>query len=271
MPNSRFIICFKFSNVRAEVWVNGIPVGMVLPDISSPMAIPVNDVLVRGRNTMGIVLHAGPVPSRAREPWLADTSTAAYAGPAALSMNIAQYDSNQAPFSVTPPPIAVIEWQGTAVPQPSYIEREFYLSAGLGPWAWEAATRFSALDGVLRAHVLDYIAYLHGLLATGQFDSFIAQSSAKLGELSAGAYGISAARMRRTMVEALQSHSQPPYALDPLNLDTVDLRLVADGRMIECLRPDRRYILQFRTPDDGDVFFLPTMIGQAGGYWSILR
>lgn len=271
MPHPRFVLSFKFSNVRAEAWVNDVPVGMLQPGYNSPASIPVNEFIVQGRNTVSIVLHAGPVPSQADQPWPNDPAAVSYHGAAKLSMTLALYQPEQNPLSDTPPPAASIEWEGVAAPLPERIDREFSISVAFGTWTWERATRFSAIDASLRYQAMDYLKFLHGLIATQQFDRFLDQSSLKLEEASDRAYAISSEQMKRSTLQMLQSHSQPPWVLDPLDPDTVDLRLVGSGRMIQCLRRDRSQVVQFRKPESRATFFLPLMIGRLGNAWVLLR
>jgi hypothetical protein len=271
MSNPRFIVRLDFSGLRAEVWVNEIPVGIVVPGDASPVAIPVNQFLTFGRNSVGVMLHAGPVPSRAGDPWPSHPSAVSYTGAAKLNLRIAQYAPDQTALADDPPSAATIDWQGPAVPQPSYLQRELDVPTRLGPWIWESATRFANVDSRLRSRVLEYLSYLHGLLNERRFDAFVDESAIKFNDLTERAYGLPPEPMRRQMLEALNSQSSPPNVLEPLNPNDLDLRLVAGGRMIECLRSDRRYVLEYQAPGQDDEFFLPTMIGETAGRWRILR
>ena len=123
----------------------------------------------------------------------------------------------------------------------------------------------------MRGEVRDYLEYLHRLLTAREFEAFVAESAPKLEELTELAYGVPAESMRRGMLQALEDHSVEPYRLQPLDWSEVDLRLVAGGRMIDCLRKNRRNVLEYVEPKDQDVFFLPTMVGKIGAQWKILR
>jgi len=105
----------------------------------------------------------------------------------------------------------------------------------------------------------------------GDFNSYLSESAKKLEELTTRAYGVSAEYTRNNMFQALKVHSEPPYCLRALNFQEADLRLVAEGRMIECLRSDRGYVLEYRQAQKPGTFFLPLMIGQIDRCWRILR
>ena len=272
MAKSRFIIRVQATNLRAEVWVNNMPVCMLLPGQAlSPVALPVNQFLIAGRNTVGVVLHAGAVPSKASEEWSKGDGASAYSGPASLRLTLAEYDDEQTDSAYVPAFLTTLDWEGEACPRPAYVEREFSLSKSVGPWSWETARTFRVLDPTLREQVLDYVKSLHNLLAVADFNGFVSESAIKLNELTAQAYGVSAEYMRNNMLQALKVHSEPPYGLRALNLQEIDLRLVAGGRLIECLRKDRGYVLEYKQPQKPDTFFLPLMVGQFDNRWRILR
>jgi hypothetical protein len=272
MLKPRFVIRVQTVNLRVEVWMNDIPVGFLSRNAGkAPVAIPVNQFLINGRNLIRVVLHAGPVPSRAGEPWSNDKEAIGYVGPASLSLNFTKETTEQASPSQNASPLVAVDWQGTADPRPSRLEREITLDDVVGPWAWETAVRFPLIDSELRAQVHEYLKLLYGLLTARQFDAFLSESATKLEELTVRAYGASAESLGRGMLQAFQVHSVAPYHLLPLELSEVDMRPVAGGRLIDCLRKNRRHVFEYVDPEEEDSFFLPTMIGKVGSQWRILR
>jgi hypothetical protein len=106
------------------------------------------------------------------------------------------------------------------------------------------------------------------LLAAAQFETFVAESDLKIRDY-ARAYGIAVGPVRQGMLSALSSQAAK-LKLRPWSPNEVDLRLVAGGRLIECLRTDRHHALEFGG-DSGPSFFLPTKIGIAEAKWQMLR
>ena len=270
MANPRFIARVETKNLRAEIWINRIPVAMLLPgEADGPAGLPLNEFIVSGRNQIGVVLHAGPIASRSTEPWPDSKQAAAYSGAASLTLQLAQYADDQPVHRDGPPAILSIEWQGLAEPIPRRMEREFQVASAFGRWGWQDAEQLPSLDDALRIRSLDYISRLHGLLAAGQFATFVEESALKIEEY-ARAYGILAEPVRRSMLQALSSQAAALH-LRPLDPQAIDLRLVAGGRMIECLRTDRHHALEFAGEGEGPTFFLPTMIGVTTLGWRMLR
>ena len=272
MPHPRFIIRIRSLNLRVELWINDIPVTYMPPEEGrSPLVLPVNQFLVQGRNTIAAVLHAGPRPSLAGKPWPTDPLATKYSGSASLDLTGAwEVVGSETPPPPLTPPLA-IRWQGMASPRPERMEREFNLSQQMGPWAWESAVRHPALDATVQTGVQNYLIRLHGLLATRQFERFMAESSVKLQELTERAYGVPVDYLRPTMLRELRSHAAEPYQLAPLEPAELDLRLVAGGQLVECLCQNRRHALEYRQAAGNDTFFLPAMVGQVGSHWQILR
>lgn len=269
MPNPRFLARTEAKNLRVEIWINGIPAALLVPgEADGIVSVPLNEFIVPGANILGVMLHAGPLASRSADPWPDHATAAAYNGPASLRLLAAQYATGQPVQQESQPALATIEWQGAAEPVPLLIEREFAGVDALGRWAWQEAQTFAALDADLRGRALDYLSGLHALLAEGQFETFITESDVKIAEY-ARAYGIARGPVRNGMLEALKSESAKGK-LSPVPSGDIDLRLVAGGRMIECLRTDRHHALEFSN-GEGPAFFLPVMIGILGLDWRILR
>jgi hypothetical protein len=269
MPNPRFIAKAKTKNLRVEIWINDIPAVLIpFAEKETTVSVPLNENIIAGVNKIGAMLHAAPLSSKSADPWADDPAAAQYEGAASLDLQVAVYADDQPVHKDGPPALTTIAWQGAAQPVPHLEERTFPGVDALDRWAWQEAEIFPELDDALRQRALDYLAHLHGVLAAGDFADFIAESDVKIREY-ARAYGIAAAPVREGMSSALSSQSAR-FPLRPLPSDEVDLRLIASGRMIECLRKDRHHALEFGA-GIGPSFFLPTKIGVAGGKWQMLR
>jgi hypothetical protein len=273
MPNPRLIIRVQTKNLRAEIWLNGVPVVMLLPgEADTPVGVPVNEFAVAGGNVLGVLLHAAPRAGAAAEPWASDEEAASYTGPASLSVRVAQYGPSESVAAANPAPLTTLDWEGMAAPLPAMMERRFNVELAYGPWAWQSAQRYEAFDRVLRSRAYDYLAYLHGLLAAGRVAEFVEANRLRLEEITARAYGVSPQPMRRTLTRAIEQHaSNEEWSLLPVHPRDIDLRLVAGDRMIECLRTDRHHALEYVRKESPETFFLPAMIGVLGDSWQILR
>jgi hypothetical protein len=267
--NARYIITVESDNLYAEIWVNNVPIGTIAPTENSPFVFPVSEYMVIGSNKIGVMLHAGRVPSRSADPWSTDRRAQAYHGPAKMSLKFAKYAPEEVPFREEPPVLISIDWQGEAVPVPSYQERTVTVKDTFDPLPWAGAQTFTSLDTTLRNSVLDYLSYLHHLLEQHQFDTYIDIGRYSLSFLTK-TYGMPLEAMLQQMRSMLQEAAGPTFHLAPLDQQTIDLRLVADGRMIDVNRIDRGYVLTFKKENSDVQTFLPVRIGQLNGKWMML-
>lgn len=268
MPNPRFIAKTTTKNLRVEIWINDIPAVMIPPgEKETTVSVPLNENIVAGTNKIGAMLHAAPLASKSGDPWPADPAAAQYAGAASLDLEVAVYADDQPVHKDGPPALAAIHWQGSAQPIPHLEEQTFPGVEALGRWAWQDAELFQKLDDALHRRAIDYLGRLHELLAAGQFERFMAESELKI-EDYARAYGIAPGPVRQGMLSALTSQAGK-LKLRPLS-PSLDLRLIAGGRMLECLRTDRHHALEFGG-ETGPSFFLPAKIGVLEGKWRLLR
>ncbi len=273
MASPRYLVTIKTQNLRVEIRVNDIPVISLLPgEADMPAEVPVNEFLVSGSNVVSVILHAGPVPSQVKSPWTPDEKTGPYAGISTLVLRIARYAEDQDTTRHDPPPLLSVDWSGVAAPVPQTMERELVVGDSIFPWAWISAERFARLDATTYRPAFDLLNHLHQLLVARQIAEFVAAMRLKLDEITIRAYGVSREPMLATMTRVLEQYSSDPaWTLLPLDPDAIDLRLVADGRLIECLRKDGHRALQYVRPDNQSTFFLPAMVGRFNSSWQVLR
>jgi hypothetical protein len=143
-------------------------------------------------------------------------------------------------------------------------------SATGGPWSWETGALLGVMNERLRREVLSYLARLHSLLAARRFAAFLEELAIKLRELDR-AYAEQEGTMRAGLAEQLEAHVEAPWVLAPFEPSTIDLRVVASGRLVECQRTERGFVLEFRNDTNGDSFFLPLIVARRAGAWSVLR
>src|SRR5581483_11813421 len=96
MAFPRVVARVELQNVRVEIWVNDIPVAM-LPQVEAQrtVTLPINQYVIPGMNSLGVMLHAGPLASRADQPWEDAKEAAAYHGDASLKVYVAWFNETQ--------------------------------------------------------------------------------------------------------------------------------------------------------------------------------
>ncbi|MEZ4455203.1 MAG: hypothetical protein R2882_01445 [Gemmatimonadales bacterium] len=68
-----------------------------------------------------------------------------------------------------------------------------------------------------------------------------------------------------------ESRNQPHWSFPGVPRDQWDLRLVAGGRMVECIAADWEPILRSAADDEGNAFDIPLYLGRLGGRLQVLR
>jgi hypothetical protein len=88
----------------------------------------------------------------------------------------------------------------------------------------------------------------------------------------ARAYGISE-KDREAMLRQLlaRQRDKPEWMFETPEDEDFDFRLVADGRMIECLGPDWEPIIRQVPGSDDGRFMYPMFLGRKNGKWVIMR
>lgn len=258
---------------RAEFRVNDLPV-IVRGDgdgLGRYWAGPVNHLLVEGENDVTIVVEPGPTPSTALGRPGERRARRALPG-ASASCKLVRYREGMVvgdPKGVT---LAAVEWEasdaGGALPYPQVASATAALKPGHGRWRWEDAPRAApdrpAIEALLRK--------VAAALEAGDADAFLALTRARTTEL-ARAYGRTLAdkeaELRRLVVD---DASGPHRGVQPLAPETWDLRPIARGRVLDCVRQDGRAILLGPPrPPEGFCSTYDVRVALLDGAWQVVR
>ena len=262
-----YVAQVKASNMRVELRVNDVPVGIFAPGEAATTAeVPLNEFLVTGRNSATLIAHANPLPSRVLEPWLPGAAPGVQLGaPAQVQVTIVRVGGSAA----APTPVAQLAWNGGAQPVPTTGEKSFDVDIRLPGWAWTRARELQAGDA---AAAFQALRALHARLAQKDASSIVALMDLKLQEVTAGAYGVPPGPLRSSFQTGLgRCMNDPTWTLLPIDPGQVDLRLVGGRRMAECLRPGGGHALMYAKQGSQSTFFLPIMLGLLDGRWQVLR
>lgn len=155
-------------------------------------------------------------------------------------------------------------------PFPRWIRAKKDLGPMFGPLHWQDAPRLR-LDEATTDEAAGIVLKIRQALEDGDADPILAASRQRSEEV-ARVYAISE-RERADMLRQLLAiqRDKPEWLFETPEDDSYDFRLVADGRMIECLGPDWRPIVRQVPPSDDDRFLYPMLLGRAKGKWFIMR
>lgn len=254
----------------AEVYLNGIPLALLLSSRNRTVSVPVMQYLVSGENHVMLAINPGSTPKTAMQgpDWTAPRDARAsfrlvsypidsFPGDPGGLEHLARSWTGDGQEGGTRGLEGMAFWQADQWPVPA------------GPWAWESAT---VLDLVASLSLIeDFIAQVHQALESRDTDVMIHLASHHLREVSA-AYSLDLAQEQQAGWDFLaEEFAKPDWVMEPLDPGTYDLRACAGGRLVECVRTDREPILREVSNAEGEYFFYPMRIGAVGGKLRILR
>jgi hypothetical protein len=254
----------------AEIVVNDIPMAQIGIGMARSIARPVNEFLVSGANELRLTVNPGSTPSAARTP---GPEPRRAPGATAIA-TLARYAEGAVSGDGSGEVLATVSWTGRADGEPEAFPQDAVawldLPEGVGPWRFTSAEPLE-LDEATVAAVADVIELLRGGLAAGDPQPYFELGARSLQE-TARAYGQSADLGVETLRAVVaESRNAPHWQFPPVPRDRWDLRLVAGGRMVECIATDWEPILRSVTDDDGNAFDIPLYLGRVGGHLVILR
>ena len=257
----------------AEAWFNGVPVARVggggagrpggPPSLTM---VPVHEYTLQGANELELVVQpAAPGNAAPRQPVLCDGQSAA-----SLRLLLPRMAGVAHPGSART--VAQLDWAPAAdsvVEMPASVRGKADLPIALPRWRWLEAPVIDDLPA-LKPVVVKYLLDIALGLARGNAEPLVQASRLRLEELAL-AYG----RQLSDDVAQLRLQVQQMHAAQPLkpalpSADTLLLRRVAGGRLIECLGLDGLPFLRSTTAGGGSVAW-PVRLALVEGQLYVLR
>ena len=268
-PPNPFVIEAMVEGVSGEVYVNDIPVGRVAPDPGNPrLGLSINHLIRNGRNYAELVLDPGDHPSAARQP----TSTRAADGVWGR-VKLSRYAMGAAVGEAAPLEVlghATFDGDGQTAPFPFALTAEATVASPFPPWSWERAEPLR-LGARLTAEVMAFLADYRAALAWRDIARENALSAIPREEVCV-AFGRDP-RATSADVNALLTDewSRADWGVDPIEEADLDLRLVAEGRMVQCIRRDWSEAIRSTYDSTGGRMTVPTMLGRLDGRLQWIR
>ncbi len=255
MQTSIFVELTRRS-VVAEVLLNGIPV--LRQDQTSGIhgALAAHGYLVPGANLLELMVGPGPSPGRVGE---------AHEG-AGLDGAWAMARLIRYPIGVPAEPaygevLLELHWRSEdSLRFPRVLSRTASLGPMFGPWGWQSAPRLSLTETTI-AELRGLISEIAGtfrrrdLAALMRFDQIRVRDAIRAYPALTMAY-----------IEAEQREFLADVAaVNDLDFSAFEPRLVADGRMIQCVNNDFSSILQVRSANTDEIIPYDLLISRETG------
>jgi hypothetical protein len=254
------------------VYLNDIPLAYVHKEGRPNAAEAVPQYMIDGKNVFKLVVEPGPIPSLA----LGDESIPAEERPKSkpemiARARMARYRDGEDIAPTRGVTLAEIEWyaerEDEPVPMPHVIEQEVDLGPQLGPWQWQSAERLT-LDEATYAAAADVVGQVAQAYDQGDPDPIAALARLKHEEMQRAFPVYYPGAFEGMFKEEIRTFSQhEDWQPAPLSRDQYDLRLVADGRLVQAIAKDWLPAVRMA----GNKFGYHFMLGRIDGTWHILR
>ena len=234
------LMCLQLqsSSEPVEVHVNGVPV-LSLPAGGGSRAVTVHEFLQNGSNRLSLAIAPLPVAQAVVAPDSpAQPRLAARAAQARARLVLLRQGKSLADEAVRV--LAEVAWavqEGQSFQAPTVLHEELQLPVAFPRWRWLDAPAI-APTAPDRQQLLALLQRLAFDLARGQADSLVDACRLKLEEIDV-AYqrpaGHGAAALRALVQQRWETGALP--SLEPPTAETLLLRRVADGRLLDALNP----------------------------------
>lgn len=270
MASDWIVVEATVAGCAAEISINEIPVGRVGHEQARRLVMPVNQYVVAGVNVLGMTVNPGPTPSAAERP----APEPVRAGAAAATVALVRYRAGTVTGDGSGEVLRRLEWAGRADNEPEEfpqrVAAEVTVPLQVGPWNWQNAEPLELTPETVE-QVAGVIELIRSGLDAGDTQPFMELGARALQEI-ARAFGDSPDQGVKTL-RAVVDHSRHAkfWRFPPVPRELWDLRLVAGGRMIECVDQRWEPLVRSITDEEDNSFAMPLFVGRTGGRWVVLR
>jgi hypothetical protein len=250
----------------AEAWFNGLPMALVTP-LAPHAVVPVHEAAVAGSNRLELVVG----PQSGAQGAAALLQTAPHAMAARVHLLLPRIGSPIDETQVRT--LAQLDWAcaaGEPLTLPARQQQTADLALRFPRWRWlDAPVAQASPELTQQAH-----AFVSGLardLARGQTESFMMATRLRTEELALAYQRSPDAESVRLREWLEQMYASSCLVWQPLMPEQMQLRPLADGRLLECLGGEGRAALTTVPDKAGNTLALPLKLSVVEGRFYVLR
>lgn len=268
LAHSQEVICaiMECGQVRAELYLNGFPV-LYASEYTPLVAESMHPFLVDGLNTFELLIEPGQTPSLAREPHEPVVSKEAQA-----RAWLGAYPEDAPVFPDQGRRIADLVFRRANEKDdlkfPASLRASFDLGNWRGPMAWQNAPALRLDDEMRQAAfaTLRRLVQIHQDADLNALWDLVGPHVRDFLRI----FGWAEADLRTHFQEMLAEYAEEPDAILPWNEEDTDFRVVAHGRLIECVNKDWMPTLRMTTPT-GQILKKAVYLGVDAGRLRVFR
>ena len=261
----------EHKNCSAEVYINDIPLDKYDAGDQPFISIPAHEYLIDGINKLELVVNPGPTPSHAKRGSLKLDTTSIFG-----KARLVRYPVGVFTGDPSAEVLAEVIYRGKKGNQemfPKVLSTNVDLGPMFGHWAWQDAETVM-LDRKTVDSVMNYVKVIQEAYGKGDGELIIKKSKIELDETHRAYPARNRANSERLFIRDMQENSiLPGWKIEPLNSILPDLRVVANGKMIEAIARDWKPLVRTKPiPEyNNDVFDYQMFLSKINGEWQIVR
>jgi hypothetical protein len=255
---------------EAEAFVNGVPLARV--DAARPSAVvPIHEYTMAGHNQLQLVVWPRPPATPASPAPPAEQRVSDGKRWAQLRVLLPRIGSPA--DESTARCLAQIEWappDGEAYEAPLALVQDFALPVSFPKWRWLEAPLVE-ITPALQAQALELLQGLARDLSAGQPERFLGATRLRTEEIAVAYQRRPEEETQRLREYLLRLHAQAQLKFLPLTPETLVLRPIAGGRLLDCLGAGGVPALSCDPDDQGRAVALPLRVTAVDGKLYVLR
>jgi hypothetical protein len=260
----------KVSGCSAELSLNGIPLIRLAPPQMPIQNIAVEQYLIPGINTLEILVEPGSRPTldRSEQRMLAFRPMEAVGRlirfPEGVPGTVEHGELlGEVRFSWSDANIRqlLFPWSGAT---------RIDMGPAHGRFGWQDAPRL-VLDTATLEEVYRLLDDIEEAIRTFDEERLWRLTEHQRGDLVRAYPAINEARLRQQLAELLGHQRNVSEPVIPRNPSRHDFRIVAEGRMLQCIGADWKSSIRLRNPGDGSELTYPLFLARLGTTLQIVR
>lgn len=260
----------EVNDCEAELRLNGIPLARA--DAARPrVVVPVHEYTIAGANRLELVLWPPPAtpPAEAPPPSVAGRASGQQSAHARILLPRVGSPISESSART----LAQIDWApaaGSAYEAPLALSEELSLPVSFPRWRWLDAPPID-LTPALQAQVLALLQSYAQDLAAGEPERFLTGVRLRTEEIAVAYQRRPEEETARLREHLAAAHAAGRLKWLPLAADTLALRPVAGGRLLECLGASGGPALSTEPDERGQTLALPLRLAAVEGRLYVLR
>jgi hypothetical protein len=245
------VLRLRSHGVSAEAWLNGVPL-LRTPRAGGDACVPVHEFVIAGDNRLELVVEPPPAGSAPGPARAVIGDGMAHAEATLLLPRIGQLASDQSARVLGQAAWASPE--GEVFRPPLRLAQALDIPVRFPRWRWLDAPPVADIDG-LRGAAATYLQDVAIALSRGDAEHLVVAAKLRFEELALAYQRPLADDLARWRARVQLLHAQKALRPELPTPESLLLRPVADGRLLECLAADGLPVLRSARPDGSCVYW----------------